>query len=204
MISLGVVVEGETEERLVKDLLDAHLRVVGIEADPVLLNGDVTVSRLATFMGLTFRQHGMVTSLVDYYGFRDKGADNVSTLEQRIQTEVIGKLNNSADMSLIIPYVQLYEFETLLFSDVSAFQYVIGLYHGTVAELAAIRQNFANPEEINDNPDTAPSKRITKIITNYNKVAHGPAIAQRIGLPTVRNQCPRFNAWLTRLESLGS
>ena len=204
VITLPIVVEGETEEVFVNHLLDAHLRMAGIECEPILLKGDVSVSRLATFMGLSFRQHGRVTSLVDYYGFLDKGTDGVATLEQRILTTVQDRLGQPADPSLIIPYVQQYEFEALLFSQVSAFRDVFGLYQGTLDQLLAIRQQFANPEEINDHPDTAPSKRILRVVTNYIKVAHGPAVAQAIGLPAIRAQCPRFNQWLAHLESLSA
>lgn len=202
MIRLGVVVEGETEEAFVNQLLDAHLRTVGIETEPILLKGDVTVSRLAIFMGLAFRQHGMVTSLVDYYGFRDKGTDSVAELEQRILTSVQDKLGQTVDPSLVIPYVQQYEFEALLFSQVSAFRDVLGLSQTTLSQLNAAREQFASPEEINDSPVTAPSKRIAGILPHYNKVTYGPQIAQAIGLPTIRRECPRFNSWVARLESL--
>ena len=204
MITLPIVVEGETEEAFVNRLLDAHLRISGIECEPIVLKGDVSVPRLATFMGLAFRQYGIVTSLVDYYGFLDKGTDGIATLEQRILTTVQDRLGQPADPSLIIPYVQQYEFEALLFSQVSAFRDVFGLYQGTLDQLSAIRQQFANPEEINDHPDTAPSKRLMKVITNYNKLAHGPAVAEKIGLSTIRAQCPRFDQWVARLESLVS
>ena len=52
--------------------------------------------------------------------------------------------------------------------------------------------------------ETAPSKRITQILPHYNKVVHGPQIAQTVGLPTIRRECPRFSAWVTRLESLAA
>ena len=111
-------------------VLDAHLRTVGIEAEPALLKGDVYESRVATHMAYSFRQHGRVTSLVDYYGFRDKGTDGVVALEQRILKSVQDKLSQSGDSSLIIPYVQQYEFEALLFSEVSAFRDPLVLFSG--------------------------------------------------------------------------
>ena len=176
----------------------------GIECEPILLKGDVSVSRLAMFMGLAYRQYGRVTSLVDLYGFLDRGTDSIATLEQRILTRVQDRLGQSADTSLIIPYIQQYEFEALLYSQVSAFRDVFGLYQGTLDHLMAIRQQFATPEEINDHPDTAPSKRLMQVITNYNKLAHGPAVAEKKGLSRIRQECPRFNSWVTRLESLTS
>ena len=205
MISLGIVVEGKTEEDFVNLLLDPCLGMVGIETKPVLLDGNVTVEALAFNMAFLFRDCGRVTSLVDYYGFRDKGADGVDALEQRILTSVQTKLKDRPpDTSLIIPYVQMYEFEALLFSEPAVFVEELRLFSGTGDQLGAIRENFANPEEINDSPYTAPSKRIAKILPHYEKVKDGLRVAERIGLTTIRAQCPRFNQWVTHLESLGA
>ena len=65
-----------------------------------------------------------------------------------------------------------------------------------------IRNKFDTPEDINDSPDTAPSKRIRKIVGSYDKVAEGLLIAADIGLQKLRNECPHFNAWITELENL--
>jgi len=61
-------------------------------------------------------------------------------------------------------------------------------------------------EGIDDGPRTAPSKRIEAIFPGYLKgrsdFAHGPRIAGRLNLATVRDRCPRFDEWLSRLEAL--
>ncbi|MGA1865730.1 MAG: DUF4276 family protein [bacterium] len=36
----------------------------------------------------------------------------------------------------------------------------------------------------------------------YTKGFHGALIAQRIGLKTIRNECPHFDEWVTMLENL--
>ena len=68
--------------------------------------------------------------------------------------------------------------------------------------LRALRAQFPTPEQINDNSDTAPSKRIAGVVLRYNKRVHGPLLAEMIGMDTIRAECPRFNAWITRLEAL--
>ena len=73
-----------------------------------------------------------------------------------------------------------------------------------IQELTAIRKEFPTPEDINDDPNTEPSKRIEQIFADYDKPTDGPLIAQEIGLAAIRAQCPRFNAWVARLESLGN
>jgi hypothetical protein len=60
------------------------------------------------------------------------------------------------------------------------------------------------PEDINDHPKTAPSKRIVAAMRGYQKTFHGPLIACEIGLSAIRQNCPHFDAWLQKLERLGA
>ena len=203
MIRLAISVEGPTEEEFVKNVLADHLRSKGVEPQPILLNGNVTVERLASDIARLIWSFNRVTSLVDFYGFRDKNTATPEQLEQRILERVARKINRSWDQSRVIPYVQQYEFEGLLFSNVDAFADAIDASEESVEELRSIREKFPTPEDINDNSETAPSKRIEKIISQYEKVVDGPLIAIEIGLDAIRAECPRFSDWLTRLESLG-
>ena len=203
MIRLAISVEGPTEEEFVKNVLADHLRSKGVEPQPILLNGNVTVERLASDIARQIWSFNRVTSLVDFYGFRDKNTATPEQLEQRILERVARKINRSWDQSCVIPYIQKHEFEGLLFSNVDAFADAIDASEESVEELRSIREKFPTPEDINDNSETAPSKRIEKIIRQYEKVVDGPLIAIEIGLDAIRAECPRFSDWLTRLESLG-
>ena len=91
-----------------------------------------------------------------------------------------------------------------MFSDVDAFDKLIGVSNKSIQALQNIRSQFPTPEDINDNSDTAPSKRIEKVIPRYKKKVDGPLLAMEIGLAKIRDKCPRFNGWVTNLESLGS
>lgn len=204
MIRLAVSVEGETEEDFVNGTLAHHLQRNGVYATPILLGrarygvgggGDVRLDRLAREMRYLQRSFDAVTSLVDFYGFRDKGSRTADELVLAIQ-ERIGQ----SDERFVFPYVQLHEFEGLLFSDVRAFGKALDGV--PLSELAAIRSEFPTPEDINDDPATAPSKRIGRLIPRYRKRLHGPSIADEIGLDTIRKECARFDVWLRRLESL--
>ncbi len=145
-----------------------------------------------------------VTSLVDHYGFRDKNTATPEQLEERIREEVDKKVDRSWNESYVIPYVQRYEFEGLLFASVDSFAKLIDVSHESIEALQAIRSQFSTPEDINDSSDTAPSKRIKAIIPRYNKRVDGPFLAMETGLPVICAECPRFGGWMTRLESLGS
>ncbi len=97
------------------------------------------------------------------------------------------------------PYLSLHEFEALLFSSPSHIARALN-DPSKERDLDAIRRAFPTPEDINDNPPTIPSRRIMCHLPRYNKVFFGSVIARRIGLERMRNQCPHFAAWISRLE----
>jgi len=70
-------------------------------------------------------------------------------------------------------------------------------------ELATIKAEFKSPEEINDDPQNAPSKRLQRLFSGYQKTLHGPLIISEIGLEKIRSECPHFNTWIANLETLG-
>ena len=202
MIRLAVVVEGETEEEFVKRVLSPHLRMYGVEVTPHLLGGNVTVERLAAEMANLFWSYDRVTSLVDLYGFRDKEKVTRDDLETRIHEQVSLRIKRNWDKSRVFPYVQQYEFEGLLFSDVTVFGKLLDRPPELVEKLKAIRSRFPNPEEINDIKDSCPSKRIEDLMPSYQKRVDGPFLASTMGLSSIRAECPRFAKWIARLEGV--
>lgn len=212
MIRLAISVEGRTEEEFVKLVLAPHLRKKGVEPQPVLIGkhgggdkgGNVTVERLASEMAKLYWSFDAVTSLVDFYGFRDKADSSVESLERLLLEKIRGRIHHRRDWdeSKVFPYVQRHEFEGLLFSDVDAFTSVVDIPEESIAELYRIRSRFQTPEDIDDGPETAPSKRIARTVSMYRKVVHGPLLAKTMGLNTIRGTCPRFSQWVGHLESL--
>ena len=209
MIRVGIVVEGRTELEFVRKALANHVVEYGVLVTPVLIGrrgrtgGNVTVERLATDMAALSHNHDAVTTLVDFYGFRRRPTDDVEVLERQINSAYDAMPHAALPNDRVFSYVQRHEFEALLFSDVSAFARVPDIPRNAASALADIRAQFASPEDINDSPDTAPSKRILRAFPNYDKVADGSDVAAGVGLEAMRRECPRFAAWLTRLESLG-
>lgn len=206
MKRLAISVEGLTEKVFVQDLLCEHLRRHDVDATPIVLGprgGDVSVDRVAEEMAYLLRTHSAVTCLVDFYGFRDKGNATVEELEEKIR-RAVQQSPQWRPGRRVVAYVQRHEFEALLFSDVRQFGRLRGTRPDVVAELERIRDSFATPEDIDDSPETAPSKRILAEMPRYNKVWQGREVASAIGLERMRAECPRFNAWIGRLESLGS
>ena len=212
MIRLAISVEGQTEEEFVNSVLAEYLRTRGVEPVPILLGrarggsggGNISIERLASEMAELYRNFDTVTSLVDFYGFRGKGDRTVEELEGDLNQAIRKRISNNWDHRKVTPYVQKYEFEGLLFSNVDAFSSLTGATDALVEELGKIRAKFPTPEDINDSSDTTPSKRIAKLMPRYQKVVDGSLIVAETGLDTIRSECPRFNGWVARLESLNS
>ena len=96
-----------------------------------------------------------------------------------------------------IPYIQLHEFEALLFSSDASFGDLFS--EKEAKELSKVVAQYPNPEEINTTPEGAPSKRLQAIVSDYRKTVHGDLIAEAIGIETILERCPRFRAWVERL-----
>ncbi|MGB2988092.1 MAG: DUF4276 family protein, partial [Phycisphaerae bacterium] len=152
-----------------------------------------------------------VTTMFDYYGLpsdwpgRDGAkrkkpiSKKADAIEQAIQEDVCGALGESFDRARFLPYIQMHEFESLLFSDTGVLgEAVPG--PDLQSRLDAIVAECGEPEGIDDDPKTAPSKRIRALAPRYQKVLHGIIAAKRIGLPTMRQKCPHFAQWFERLK----
>ena len=100
-----------------------------------------------------------------------------------------------------IPHLELHEYEGLLFSDPQAFANGINQAH-LARHFQEIRDEFDSPEDINDDPTSAPSKRVLAAYPSYQKVIEGTIAAQSVGIPIIRRECQHFREWLETLEEL--
>lgn len=203
MLNLGISVEGQTEAMFCKYVLSRYLKKYNINlSEPVNLNGNINIHRVSNILSLMSNQYDYVTSLYDLYGFQDK-KHNESHLElaKRIKANTMSHLNN------IIPYVQQYEFETLLYCDVDI---ICKHLYTNSSDIDQCKQEFLidignkKPEEINDSVYSAPSKRIQKIFKKYKKSIYGYIIAQDIGIDKIRSNCPNFSNWINNLINLNT
>ena len=209
---LAIVVEGETEEEFVKQVLAKYLFSCGVIPDAVMprrrgvtSGGARPVNQLARQMYKLCWNFDFITSLFDLYGFPGRPRDeSVEDLERRIDKGVDELFRDDWDRSRVFAYVQRHEFEGLLFSDVGAFTLVPGVSQRSIQSLRDIRASFPTPEDIDDGPTTAPSKRISELVPGYRKRLYGPLLAEEAGLARIRAECPRFDSWVSRLASLGS
>lgn len=197
MVRIGISVEGLTEERFVKVVLAPYLLTKGILMTPINKKGNISVDSVKAELQTLVKTFEFVTTLYDFYGFKKKNQNETKeSLERRIEEAMHDDVRRK-----LIPYVQMYEFEALLFScpDSMARE----LNEGNVKEWCeGVLSKFnGQPEQINDSPQTAPSKRL-EAHTDYRKTTHGPNIAREIGIEKIREKCPDFHKWLATLESL--
>ena len=213
-----VYVEGQTEETFVRDVLNPYFNEQGIHLIPTLAVTKRVVGG-ANFKGgiqtfdkvrgdiqrlLSDSSAVAITTMVDYYGLptnfpgkKDTIKGDVHERVKYIEQEFALSINSSR----FIPYLSVHEFEALLFAKPISIVETLSK-PSALAELQKIRASFATPEEINDSPTTAPSKRLEKLFPDYQKPLYGILIAQTIGLTTLFQECPHFKEWVQRLEKL--
>jgi Domain of unknown function (DUF4276) len=216
-----VLVEGQTEERFIKDVLAPDFYTLDCFFDPRLL---ITkrVKHGASFKGgvttygkfrndvvrlLGEAQGRIVTTVIDYYGlpgdFPGMSTRPNSTPRERAR-HVEKKIHEDLGAPPnFLPFLALHEFEAWLFSSRDELPNTLTQPH-KIFDFAAIRDSFEDPEQINEGPQTAPSKRIAQLFPDYRKVLHGPVAAKRIGMETIRAECPHFDAWYRQLERLAT
>ena len=226
---LIVHVEGETEETFVNELLAPHLqmrfgwtwvraRLMGNARRRDRRGGVKPWSSVQREILNNLRSDaGLVaTMMVDYYGMQPTGPrawpgranastllypENARSVERCLMKSIQQDMGPSFNQCRFVPYVMMHEFEALLFSDCAAFG--SGIARTDIIEnLTQIRESFTTPEEIDDSPQGAPSKRIMSLVPEYEKPLFGNLAALEIGIQAMRNECPQFNNWLRRLECL--
>lgn len=220
MTRVNCVVEGQTEETFVKRVLSEYLATRGI----FIVGRSVVTSRSKRMRGgmtsyarakgdilnwLRSDTTAYVTCMFDIYGlpadFPGQAMCSAGmpcyARAETLQRELMRDINSDR----FLPYLQLHEFEGLLFSNVEVADQQLAIFNrgGTsyLDQLKSIRGAFRTPEEINH--DDPPSKRLRKIYAAYDKAGSGFLVAQAIGIDTIRKECPNFNEWLNNLEYLG-
>ncbi|RON55360.1 DUF4276 family protein [Pseudomonas frederiksbergensis] len=216
MSRIVLLVEGQTEEAFVGELLTPHYASQGVFLTPIIVStrpgykgGVVSYGKVKSQLTRLCREHhaAHVTTMFDLYALPNDfpgidlpafpiagtGHEKADFLEAQLAIDIAERN--------FIPNLMVHEFEALLFAGVDRF----GEWTddpATLVRLKAAAAPYATPEDINNSPRTAPSKRIEAAMPGYQKTFHGPLIACEIGLDAMREKCPHFNQWLQKLEAL--
>lgn len=213
-----IICEGPTEQSFCKDVLTPYFSPLGIYIENPAIKkthgGIVNWTALKHQIEKHFLQDktAYVTTLIDYYGIYEhheypywNEAHKKTDKNKRMDILENGMKENISEefQARFMPYIQLHEFESILFSDISVFNN--DFEPGEFLDYEYLTEtidSYSNPELINNNLETAPSKRLSKIIKNYSKVLYGSLLAYDLGLSKIREKCPRFNDWIIKLENI--
>ena len=214
-----VLVEGPTEQRFIKSLLAPYMFEKGVFLTPIILDkpgekgGDVKFARAQNDIEkhLKQRRDTSVTLMVDYYGIRGDWPGYAESKKEPTHTQKAETMNKATAEAVghlfgaqvatsgFIPYVSMHEMECLYFSDPAVLAEKLGVNQSMVD---AILRECGEPEKINDNCQTAPSKRLESLSSRFKKTSTGIAIAEAVGIEKMRAACPIFDGWLKTLENL--
>lgn len=222
MVQVAIICEGQTETRFVLEVLSPYLSLRGISVTPMLIatsprhvGGALSSQRVVRFIrNLQKRWSGVyITTLFDLYGLPSDFPGVVDSSNQADPLKVAQFIQNRLRDAVLtedwhypqrfIPYIQPYEFEALLFSDVGAFSEQEPRWRTYATQLGEVRNRVPSPEHIDGGRDSHPSAWLQRLLRpRYRKARHGPSLAARIGIDRIRAQCQHFNAWLQCLENL--
>lgn len=209
-----IICEGETEREFCKNVLSLHLMHHDIFLQAPLIKrsmgGVVKWSILKKEIETHLKEPNVIVStFIDYYGLYQKynfpnwiEGEKIIDKNNRMDFLENAMKNDIADAikHRFIPYLQLHEFEGLLFNNIQLFY-----DHVPKAELVGITElkktfnDYENPEMINNSKETSPSHRLKRIIKGYNKPLYGHYFAEAIGIEQIRAKSPRFNQWIEKI-----
>lgn len=219
-VRLYLTVEGQSERKFAEAVLQPHLVAFGIDLRTrvVVTNrklgkrgGILDFAKLEGDVRRLLRgdrnPEARFTTMIDLYALPSEFPGWTVARKQVRPTERVVALEQALGDAIgdyrFVPYIQLHEFEALLYCDLSQLaRRITGAERGL--EKLAEEVEGLKPEEINEGATTAPSKRLIKYVPQYSgaKVRVGAPAAAAIGLPKLRAECPHFDSWVTTLEQL--
>lgn len=212
---LHVLVEGQTEENVHRDLLQPYFESLGwsvshsliktkrtavgsdfgggitswnqVERDVRLLLGDTSLT--------------VLTTLFDYYAFpADSPGMSTRPISDpyesvaHVEKAIAARFNDSR----FRPHLVLHELEAWVFAAADQLAELLGDEVGDKLKHDVAVAGGA--ELVNDAPETAPSKRLLRYSPGYSKTLDGPLALIGCGLPKLRAMCPRLDGWLASFD----
>ena len=204
-----IVVEGQTEQEFVNGMIAPYLQNFDIYSlTPILIRtsrsgrgGMINYQHLQNTVKMLLQSSQsdfIVTTFIDFFRIPDtmpKYHECMAKPDDMQRIEALEKaMSENISDNRFFSYIQLHEFEALLFSDNKGFE---SYFDGNEAEqTSVIIARYKNPEDINSSPEGAPSKRLLSIKPDYNKVLEGNLIALEIGISVIIEKCSRFAEWI--------
>lgn len=227
MIRVNVITEGQSELRFVKHVLNHYFNGQLIfDARCVLTSKDRRSDYeyrggMSSYISakkdiqawLLSDTDAYVSTMFDFFRLppdfpkyeeamkRTDRRESVEILETALKQDILNAVPDILP-DRFIPYIQLHEFESLLFTDIRVLKYDY-LTEDDIRNIDRLYEETKNipPEEINHGAETAPSKRILHTVA-YQKGDMPSEWLEVITIDRIREKCPHFSQWLGRLQSL--
>lgn len=215
MRAVYIICEGQSEEEFVNKILRPYLNTFQLyDVRAILMTtskghrgGDVNYDRLRFNIDrlLGREKDVLVTTFIDFFRLRTDFPrfDEAQRYKHKIQriTFLEQALGEAINHRRFVPYIQLHEFEGLLFAAKDGFDFLPDVAPRNLQQLIQAVDEKENPEELNDGELTAPSKRLENLIPGYdkNKPFYGGIIAEINTIHPILKRCIRFNHWIETL-----
>lgn len=218
-VTVYVITEGQTEQTFIQQVLAPYLAYKGVYLLPSLIGrprhkgGVVKFERACDDIRRFLSQQSdvFVSTMFDFFridpawpGLNDV-RDNFSSLQkaEALEAATLSRMTDICGSLAVgrrfIPYVSMYEFEALLFSNPEVLSQKA---HIQESHIQTVLTECGAPEDINSRPEHAPSKRLEKMASRYKKTVTGITAAKTMGIGVMREKCPHFNDWVSALEAL--
>lgn len=216
MKRLVVIAEGETEESFVNNILKPYFNSLGIYNSIQCFKTKHSNGGLSKYLYIKqdiirviYETDVIVTTMFDFYrlpsdfpGYKQDNAISHDIWVEIIESKIKEDIEHTQDRCFdnFIPYIQLHEFEALIFSSIEGIDALFERSEVKYRDFQNVINSYPNPEDINNGPNSAPSVRLKRLIPGYDKVVHGVNIISEIGMDVVLSKCPRFNRWIEKLK----
>ncbi|WP_081912627.1 DUF4276 family protein [Salegentibacter sp. Hel_I_6] len=213
--AIYIICEGQSEEEFVNRILRPYFTAHQIyDVRPILMStskgnkgGDVKYDRLKYNIDklLLNERDVLVTTFIDFFRLKSDFPKFEDAQKKLNKIQRVGfleqALTEAVNSPRFIPYIQLHEFEGLLFAAKDGFEFLPDLKQANLNRLLLAVAEKENPEELNDGELTAPSKRLEQLIPGFdkNKPFYGGIIAEINTIDPILNRCTRFSDWVEKL-----
>jgi Domain of unknown function (DUF4276) len=214
---LHILCEGQTEEIVVRDVIEPHFAALGVRVTkstlitkrpaggPAFKGGLSKWAKLEPELRrlLGDSSTDVLTTMFDYYAFPADApgvADRPSGSPYERVRHVESALAKKVDDRRFLPNLVLHEIEAWVLADCGRLGDLMG-DSGPAEQLGRTVQLASGPELVNDGTDTAPSKRIMRAYPQYIKTIDGPLVVMDTGLDMIRQRCPHTDDWLRQIEA---
>lgn len=225
MINIYIIVEGQSEEKFIKEILTPYFanKNIFLYAERVITGKD-NFGKSCKGGGssyLSYKNHldkrikefdsqknYYFSTMIDFYALPKDFPKLEESQNIQGRYEQIAFLEKAFKDDIgfdnFIPYIQLHEFETLLFCDTNAivecfFDMNTKKLFNTIQEDI---KNYDNIEMINSSTHNAPSKRLDRYTDGVycgSKVSSSFSILKNIDIEVIKQKCSHFNSWLEEI-----